>query len=145
MCCSKLLEEGCHLGLFDLHLVLECAVHVTHLLLEKGLAFGELLVEVRHILFCLIIVAGDCLLDGGDVRLDFVDIRLDELCYFLMECCHNFMFKVCDSRDCGLGVAHFHAVVGCCAGVVVVACFAFLGNIILWCDVLCCLPCHLSV
>jgi len=63
LCGSKLLEEGCHLGLLDLHLVLECAVHVTHLLLENGLAFGKLLVEVCHILFCLIVVAGDCLLD----------------------------------------------------------------------------------
>jgi len=43
--------------------MLECAVHVTHLLLENGLAFGKLLVEVCHIVFCLIVVAGDCLLD----------------------------------------------------------------------------------
>jgi len=126
-----LLEEGCHLCLLDLHLVLECAVHVTHLLLENGLALGKLLVEVHHIVFGLIIVAGDCLLDGGDIRLDFVDVRLDELCYFLTECCHNFVFKVCDSQYCGLGVTRFHAVVRCCAGVVIVTCFAFLGNSIL--------------
>jgi len=76
--------------------MLDCAVHVTHLLLENGLALGKLLVEVCHIVFGLIVVAGDCLSDGGDIHLDFVNICLDELCYFLMECCHNFMFKVCD-------------------------------------------------
>jgi len=80
---SKLLEEGCHLCLLDLHLVLEVPVHVVHLLLEDCLAFRKLLVEVLHVVFGLVIGVCDSLLDGVDFRLDALNVCVDNLGDFL--------------------------------------------------------------
>jgi len=54
-------------------------------------------VEVLHVVFGLVIVTRNSLLDGVNVHLDGLDVRLDKLGDFLAEQCHNFMFKVCYS------------------------------------------------